>query len=109
MRWKRGSETVERLIAEGRLESITGAAASSEMHLQSAEAMVQSAQREQAQNPEAAYLLAYDAVRKTATGLLAQQGLRPRQSGHHVTVEEAVRAQFGGDFDQMGAAAPPSR
>lgn len=55
MRWKRGSETVERLIAEGRLESITGAAASSEMHLQSAEAMVQSAQREQAQNPGAAY------------------------------------------------------
>jgi hypothetical protein len=103
MKWTRGSDTVERLINEGRLESITGVAASGDMHLRSARALLASAQREAASNPEAAYLLAYDAARKAATGLLAHQGLRPRQTGHHVTVEEAVRAQFSGDFHRMGA------
>ncbi|TDD66355.1 hypothetical protein E1262_22390 [Jiangella aurantiaca] len=94
---------MERLLKEGRLEPITGAAAAGDMHLQSARAMLASAEREADHNPEAAYVLAYDAVRKAATGLLAQQALRPRQNGHHVTVEEAVRAQFNGDFHEMAA------
>jgi hypothetical protein len=42
-------------------------------------------------------------VRKAATALVAQQGLRSKNSGHHVTVEAVVRAQFGGPFDVFGA------
>ena len=60
--------------------------------LRSAQALLDSAMRERDYNPEAAYVLAYDAARKAATGLLAHQGLRPKSTGHHVTVETAVRA-----------------
>lgn len=31
-----------------------------------------------------------------------QQGLRPKATGHHVTVEHVVRAQFGGPFNHFG-------
>lgn len=45
-------------------------------------------------DPEGAYALAYDAARKSATSLLAYQGLRPTSSGGHIVVVEAMRAQF---------------
>lgn len=45
-------------------------------------------------DPEGAYALAYDAARKSATALLAHQGLRPTSSGGHIVVVEAVRSQF---------------
>ena len=47
-----------------------------------------------ATDPEGAYVLAYDAVRKAATALLAQQGLRPTSTGGHIAVAEAMHAQF---------------
>ncbi len=65
--------------------------------------MLQSAAREAPENPEAAYVLAYDAARKACAALLAQQGLRTRSGGHHVTTELVVRAQFGGPFDAFSA------
>ena len=48
-------------------------------------------------------MLADDAARKAATALVAQQGLPTKGAGHHVTVEQVVRAQFGGPFDRFGA------
>jgi hypothetical protein len=63
----------------------------------------ESAKRETDAHPEAAYVLGYHAARKASTALLAQQGLRTRNTGHHVTVEQVVRAQFGGPFDGFGA------
>ncbi len=103
MKWTRGQETVDRLLAEGRLKHVTGAAADGTMWLMSAEALLESARRESDPNPEAAYVLAYDAARKACTALVAQQGLRTKGAGHHVTVEQVVRAQFGGPFDGFGA------
>jgi hypothetical protein len=47
-------------------------------------------------DPEGAFALAYDAARKSATALLAHQGLRPTSSGGHVAVVEAIEAQFPG-------------
>lgn len=47
-----------------------------------------------ATDPEGSYTLAYDAARKTATALLAHQGLRPRTAGGHIAVVEATQAQF---------------
>ncbi len=43
-----------------------------------------------------AYLLAYDALRKSAASLLAVQGLRATSRGGHIAVQDAVIAQFGG-------------
>jgi len=44
-----------------------------------------------------------DAARKASSALLAQQGLRTKTAGHHVTIEQVIRAQFGGPFDGFGA------
>lgn len=102
MKWTRGQDTINQLLAEDRLEPVTGAAADANPWLESATALLESARREQSANPEAAYVLAYDAARKAATALLIQQGLRPKTTGHHVTVEQVVRAQFGGPFNHFG-------
>jgi hypothetical protein len=101
--WEKGRPDIEELIRDGRLETITGAAASGASWLSSATALLDSARRESESNPEAAYVLAYDAARKACTALLAQQGLRTKTTGHHVTVEQVVRAQFGGPFDSFSA------
>jgi hypothetical protein len=47
--------------------------------------------------------LAYNAARKACVALLAQQGLRTKSGGHHVTTEHVVRAQFGGPFDAFSS------
>lgn len=103
MTWARGRATVDRMLAEGKLEHISGAAADGTTWIDSASALLDSARREETRNPEAALVLAYDAARKASTALLVQQGLRPRSTGHHVTVEHVVRAQFGGPFGAFGA------
>ena len=103
MKWTRGQETVDRLPAEARLELVTGAAADGTTWLVSAAALLESARRESGRNAEAAYVLAYDATRKASTAPVAQQGLRTKGVGHHVTVEQVVRAQFGGPFEAFGA------
>ena len=103
MKWERGRAVVDQFLAEGRLETISGAAADGTALLRSATALLESARREADSNPEAAFVLAYDAARKASTALLAQQGLRTKTNGHHVTVEQVVRAQFGGPFDAYAA------
>lgn len=102
MTWKRGKAEVRDLLASGHLEHIGGAAANGSALLASSARLLESAEREVNLNPEAAYALGYDAARKACAALLAQQGLRTRSSGHHVTTERVVRAQFGGPFDAFG-------
>ncbi len=102
MTWQRGAEHVTRLIREGKLEHIQGLAADGSALLVSADNLIRSAEREVASNPEAAFVLAYDAARKSCTGLLAQQGIRTKSGGHHPATEEVVRSQFGGPFDAFG-------
>jgi hypothetical protein len=48
---------------------------------------------------DGAYVAAYDAYRMTAESLLARQGLRATGGdGSHMTVEDAVSAQFAADI-----------
>jgi hypothetical protein len=106
MTWKRGTVEVRDLLASGHLEHISGAAADGSALLMSSARLLESAEREATINPEAAYILGYDSARKackTGTALLAQQGLRTRSSGHHVTTEKVVKAQFGGPFNAFSA------
>lgn len=102
MTWKRGKAEVRDLLASGYLEHIGGTAANGSALLASSARLLESAEREVNLNPEAAYALGYAAARKACAALLAQQGLRTRSSGHHVTTERVVRAQFGGPFDAFG-------
>jgi len=103
MTWKRGTTEVRDLLESGHLEHISGAAANGSALLASSARLLQSAERELTINPEAAYILGYDSARKAGTALLAQQGLRTRSSGHHVTTEKVVKAQFGGPFNAFSA------
>jgi hypothetical protein len=58
-----------------------------------------------------AYQLAYDALRKSAASLLAEQGLRATSRGGHIAIQEAAQAQFGSTvraFKSLDASAAPA-
>ncbi|PKQ25387.1 MAG: hypothetical protein CVT64_10325 [Actinobacteria bacterium HGW-Actinobacteria-4] len=96
--WKEGRSEIVKALKHDRLDRINGPAASGTHYLESAREALASAERELSYNPTLAYTAAYEAARKAASGLLAQQGLRASGGGHHITVLESVNAQFGDDF-----------
>jgi hypothetical protein len=101
-RWAKGERTVEFVLERGRLEPIEVPDLKAQ-----ADALLQRASLREATAGKAlevgdidgAYVAAYDAYRIGAETLLACQSLRATQGeGSHVTVEDAVSAQFGGDI-----------
>lgn len=102
MRWSKGRAEVEHLLAQGRLQKISGSAADDTDWLERARRTLRTAQAI-ADDPDSAFILAYDAARHACTALLAHQGLRPTTAGGHYVVEEVLRAQFGDAFRQFGA------
>src|SRR5215469_13677707 len=102
-RWQRGEADMERLLAEGDLQSLIGAAADGAQWLSKARRTLSTATGAAEADPDSAFTLAYDAARFACTALLAQQGLRPTTRGGHYAVEVAVREQFSGKFSQFGA------
>jgi len=101
-RWQRGEADVERLLAEGELQSLTGAAADGAQWISKARRTLSTAMGAADADPDSAFTLAYDAARFACTALLAQQGLRGTTKGGHYVVEVAVRGQFGATFDRYG-------
>jgi HEPN domain-containing protein len=95
-RWGKGAERITALIEARHLQRVTGDPDTVAALLASARRHIDSARRSASQDPEAAYSLAYDAARKSATALLSHQGLRPTTVGGHLVVVEAIRAQFPG-------------
>ncbi|WP_061297297.1 hypothetical protein [Herbidospora cretacea] len=102
MRWSQGEAQVERLLAEGRLQKVTGSAADGTAWVERAQVTVRTAQGI-ADDPGSAFILSYDAARHACTAVLVHQGLRPTTTGGHYVVEEVLRAQFGGVFRDFGA------
>ena len=102
-RWPRGEAEVEQLIAAKQLQRVVGGQANGEHLMEKAARTVATAGEIARDDPDSAYVLAYDAARYSATALLAQQGLRPTTSGGHYAVEVALRAQFGDGFRAFGA------
>lgn len=102
-RWARGASDVEALLAAGDLQKLTGDAADGERLLQRSRVTLATARSATENDPDSAFVLAYDAARQALTALLAHQGLRPTTKGGHYAVEQAVRAQFGPGFRQFGA------
>ncbi len=96
MTWKRGRPEVERLIETNELERVTPDAVLARSMVAEAARHVESAARIVAKDPVGAYQLAYDALRKAAAALLAEQGLRSTSRGGHTAIRDAVTAQFGG-------------
>jgi len=95
-RWNKGSEVINRLIDDHHLERVPADAGTVAALLETAGRHVTSAESAADTDPEGAFALAYDASRKTATALLAHQGLRPTSSGGHIVIVDAMRAQFPG-------------
>jgi len=102
-RWPRGEAQVKQLIANKQLQQVIGGQANGEHLLQKASRTLETADGIAGQDPDSAYVLAYDAARYSATAILAQQGLRPTTSGGHYAVEVALGAQFGDGFRPFGA------
>lgn len=95
-RWSQGEAEIEQLVARRHLEPVRGARADGTPWLDKARRRLATARAIIADDPESAFVLAYDAARFAGEALLAQQGLRPTQVGGHLAVTDAVRAQFGG-------------
>jgi HEPN domain-containing protein len=95
-RWRKGEEQVTRLIEQRHLQRVAVDPETAAALLTSAGRHVESARQTADTDPEAAYALAYDAARKSATALLAYQGLRPTTAGGHIAVVDVMRAQFPG-------------
>lgn len=100
---------VERLLTDGELERISHDPESAKKLLRSAPLHLDSARKIRTSDPEGAYAALYNAARKSCAALLEAQGLRATSRGGHVTVRDALVAQFasltGGDalrsFDRL--------
>ncbi len=102
-RWPQGEAEIEQLIASKQLQRVIGGQANGAHLLQKASRTLATASAIADEDPDSAYVLAYDAARYSGTAILAQQGLRPTTSGGHYAVEVALRAQFGDGFRPFGA------
>lgn len=102
-RWERGRAEIEEMIAARQLQGIIGAAADGVPLVEKAARTLTTAEMIASDDPNSAFVLAYDSVRYAGTALLAHQGLRPTTSGGHYAVEIALRAQFGSGFRNFGA------
>ena len=96
--WEQGRSTVEYLVSNGRLEQVAaeGAGDAADRVLDRAERRLTTAAAGLGGGDvEGAFVAAYDAYRMVAESLLVRQGLRSTGgAGSHVTVEDAVSAQF---------------
>jgi hypothetical protein len=97
-RWQRGEQTVRFLLGQGRLETLEAISLS-----EASDELLERATRRHATAQSALELgdlagacsTAYDAYRIAAESLVARQALRATGgNGSHVTVEDAVSAQF---------------
>ena len=96
MTWQPGRDRIAELLEAGELQQVTADHAMSQLLLDDAHRHLASAAAASASGDlSGAYLLAYDALRKSAASLLAVQGLRATSRGGHIAIQEAVLAQFG--------------
>ncbi|WP_346008587.1 hypothetical protein [Janibacter terrae] len=99
--WSRGESDIEAMVSRGELEAIRGSATDGGRLLDEARTRLRTGENA-ADDPSGAFTLVYDAARLACTALLAQQGVRPTRSGGHLSVQDAMRAQFGDGFRDLG-------
>lgn len=93
-RWEQGRVTIERLLVEQRLQRVPPSREHADAMLAQAYRYVTSARMVRSTNPDAAFVLAYDAACKALTAVLENEGLRPTSRGGHVALIDAVTAQL---------------
>ena len=104
-RWPAGENTVAFLIERGRLERVQTqdpVATASTAITRAARRKGTAAAALDIGDVDGAYVAAYDAYRMAGEALLIRQGLRATGGeGSHVTVEDAVSAQFARDIEHF--------
>ncbi|TDD49078.1 hypothetical protein E1263_32545 [Kribbella antibiotica] len=94
MTWDKGSGAIQFLLSEGRLERVTASLEQAEILVADARRHLVSASLISEADPLGAYVLTYDAARKSIAGILEAQGLRATAKGGHVVLFDAAMAQF---------------
>jgi hypothetical protein len=102
-RWLKGDQTVQFLIDRGRLETFEGRDLAGLADAQISRAALRLKATAEAAlgngDIDGAYAAAYDTYRMAAEALLGRQGLRATGGdGSHMSVEDAVSAQFAADI-----------
>ena len=92
------SADVDRLIAQQALQHVAVSARGARSSLVRSRRLLVSAETLLDDDPDTAYVLAYDAARQAGAAVLAAQGLRATPRGGHVAVERALVAQFAPSF-----------
>jgi len=93
-RWEQGRSTIDRLLAERRLQRVSASREHADAMLAQARRYVASARLVAPTDPDAGFVLAYDAARKALTAVLETQALRPTSRGGHIALIDAVMAQL---------------
>ena len=104
MRWGQGRATLEQMIDAKELQRVPASREHADRLLVESQRHVASARDIVDSDPEGAYQLLYDGVRKALTAILANEGLRPTTSGGHRAVYTAVAGQLD---PPMGAVLRP--
>lgn len=74
VRWGQGEASVRSMIEAGDLQQVSGGAANGESLLTRASTTLESARSVLENDPDSAFVLAYDAARHALTALLTHQG-----------------------------------
>lgn len=93
-RWEQGRATVNQLLTNHRLERIPANRELADIYLEQARAHLRTSASAEGTDPVGEFQLAYDAARKALAALLVTQGLRPTHTGGHISVYDAILAQF---------------
>lgn len=93
---------VEDEIKAGRLQRIVVGDVTAPQLVSKAERLLRASKVVLDSDPDAAYVLAYDAARFAGTAILASRNLRPTARGGHLVVESVLAAWFGDRVDGFG-------
>jgi hypothetical protein len=94
LRWEQGRQTIDELLARGRLTRVAPNKELAEILLTQGRAHLVSAGVIVDADPAGAFVLAYDSARKALTAILINQGLRAGGDGAHAVLLEAALAQL---------------
>ena len=101
MSWVRGRDEILGMLERAELTRVVADVGLAERLIASAKRHLTSAEQLSDEDPELAYAAIHDAVRKAMAAMLQAQGLRPTTAGGHLTVQHAVRAQFGSSMGKL--------
>lgn len=94
MRWAQGRAEIEQMIAAGEIQRVPASRELADTLLAQASTHLTTAGRIKQDDPQAGYVILYDAARKSLAAILENQGLRATSRGGHVAVSRGVTVQL---------------